>query len=144
MCERPMRFHDDETAVSGAHVVVPAMLLPCQYIDCVRRRLDLHGPHRLMVAVLEDAVDVFRKRAGARDRGGRALFRETEEWFESRDQSWVFAFESICAVLDLEPDSLRRGLQAWKRRATETRERDGARPQAAAPRRRSGEKIAAA
>ena len=132
MWKRSMRFRDDETPVSGAHVVEPAMLLPCQYIDHARRRLSLDGPHRLMVAVVEDAVDIFRKWAGARDRRGRALFRETEEWFESRDHSWVFAFESICACLDLEPDSVRRGLQAWKRRAAE------------APRRRSGEKMAAA
>ena len=39
MYERRMRFHDDETPISGAHVIVPAMLLPCQYVDRVRRRV---------------------------------------------------------------------------------------------------------
>jgi hypothetical protein len=60
------------------------------------------GELRLMAAVLEDAVNVLRKRP--RSRAGR----EAREWFASRDASWPFAYERICEALDLDPDRVRR------------------------------------
>jgi len=60
------------------------------------------GELRLMAAVLEDAVNILRKRP--RSRAGR----EAREWLASRDASWPFAFERICDVLDLDADSVRR------------------------------------
>jgi len=60
------------------------------------------GELRLMAAVLEDAINILRKRP--RSRAGR----EAREWLGSRDASWPFAFERICDVLDLDADSVRR------------------------------------
>jgi hypothetical protein len=74
-----------------------------------------------MIAILEDAVGIYRKHAGAHDARGRELFAETEEWIESPDGSWIFSFESICHVLGLEPGYLRRGLRAWKARVRQGR-----------------------
>src|SRR5205823_1094876 len=45
----------------------PDTLLPSQFFDRVRRRSEHDGERRLMIAVLEDAVDVYRKQAGAQD-----------------------------------------------------------------------------
>ena len=55
-----------------------------------------------MVAVLEDAINVLRKRP--RSRAGR----EAREWVGSTDASWPFAFERICDALDLDAESVRR------------------------------------
>jgi len=55
-----------------------------------------------MAAVLEDAVNILRRRP--RSRAGR----EAREWLSSRDASWPFAFERICDALDLDADSVRR------------------------------------
>jgi hypothetical protein len=60
------------------------------------------GELRLMGAVLEDAIDILRKRP--RSRAGR----EAREWISSHDVSWPFAFERICDALDLDADSVRR------------------------------------
>ena len=60
------------------------------------------GELRLMAAVLEDAVNVLRKRP--RSRAGR----EAREWLASRDASWPFAYERICEALDLDADTVRR------------------------------------
>ena len=95
----------------------PDTLLPSQFFDRVRRRTEHEGERRLMIAVLEDAVDVYRKQAAARDARGEQLFREAEEWIEDRDRSWLFSFENICDVLDIDGDYLRRGLHEWKARA---------------------------
>jgi len=95
----------------------PDTLLPSQFFDRVRRRTEHEGERRLMIAVLEDAVAVYRKQAGARDARNQQLFREAEEWIEDPDRTWLFSFQNICDVLDLDADYLRRGLRAWKEKA---------------------------
>jgi hypothetical protein len=95
----------------------PDTLLPSQYFDRLRRRASLDGERRLMVAILEDAVDVYRKQAGARDRKRRQLFEDAEAWLESSDTSWIFSYENICDVLGIDAGYLRKGLRAWKQKA---------------------------
>jgi hypothetical protein len=95
----------------------PDTLLPSQFFDRLRRRTEFTGERRLIIAVLEDAVDVYRKHAASREGRGRQLFREAEAWIEDTDRGWFFSFENICDVLGLDADYLRRGLRAWKERA---------------------------
>jgi hypothetical protein len=95
----------------------PDTLLPSQFFDRVRRRSEHDAERRLMIAVLEDAVDVYRKQAGATDQRGQQLFSEAEEWIRETDRSWLFSFQNICDVLDLDADYLRRGLRACKEKA---------------------------
>src|SRR2546425_11024492 len=88
----------------------PDTLLPSQFFDRVRRRSEHDGERRLMIAVLEDAVDVYRKQAGAQDARAQQLFREAEEWIEDADPTWLFSFQNICDVLGLAPYSPRPGM----------------------------------
>ena len=97
-----------------ADLFQPDTLLPSQFFDRARRRSEHDGERRLMIAVLEDAVDVYRKQAAARDGRGRQLFLDAEEWIEDPDRTWLFSFQNICDVLDLDADYLRRGLRRWK------------------------------
>jgi len=94
----------------------PDTLMPSQYFDRIRRRASADGERRLMVAILEDAVDVYRKQAGARDRKRRQLFEDAESWIESGDTSWIFSYENICDVLGIDAGYLRKGLRVWKQR----------------------------
>ena len=103
-----------------AAVFEPDSLLPSQYADRTRGRRELDPDRRLMLAVLETAVNDYFKSAGASDRERLALFREVEEWVESRDPRWLFSFENICDVLGLDADYVRGGLRAWKERAART------------------------
>jgi len=95
----------------------PDTLLPSQYFDRVRRRASSDGERRLMVAILEDAVDVYRKQAGARDRKRRQLFEDAEAWIESPDTTWIFSYQNICDVLGIDAAYLRKGLRVWKAKA---------------------------
>jgi hypothetical protein len=97
-----------------AGLFTPDTLLPSQFFDRVRRRSELDGERRLMIAVLEDALDVFRKQVGARDVRSQQLFHEAEDWLEDREANDLFSFENICDVLDLNADYIRRGLHALK------------------------------
>jgi hypothetical protein len=105
-----------------AELFQPDTLLPSQFFDRVRRRTEHHGERRLMIAVLEDAVDVYRKQAGSKDPRGQQLFQEAEAWIEDADRTWLFSFQNICDVLDIDADYLRRGLHAWKERAGDGRQ----------------------
>jgi hypothetical protein len=95
----------------------PDTVLPVQYFDRLRRRTEYNGERRLLIAVLEDAVDVYRKQAGLHDARSKALFRDAEMWIEDLDCTWLFSFQNICDVLDLDPEYIRRGLRALKARA---------------------------
>src|SRR5437016_14557482 len=116
---------DREHAVDErlAGLFQPDTLLPSQFFDRVRRRSEHDGERRLMIAVLEDAVDVYRKQAGARDARAQQLFHEAEEWIEDPDQTWLFSFQNICDVPGLDADYRRRGLGVWEERARGGRRR---------------------
>jgi hypothetical protein len=103
---------------TGAGLFEPDVLLPNQYFAAFRRGRAVEGERRLMLAVLEDAVDSYRKYALARDPREQACFLEAREWFVSDDRSWLFAFENVCDVLEMEPDYLRSGLDKWRRQLT--------------------------
>jgi hypothetical protein len=94
----------------------PDTILPSQFSDRVNLGPSSYPEKRLMLAVLEDAVATFQRYVDARDRRGQRLHREAEEWFESDEKEWPFAFENICNALDIEAEYLRRGLVSWKER----------------------------
>jgi hypothetical protein len=86
----------------------PDTLLPSQFADRTGGRRILDGERRLMVAILEDAVDVYRKQAAAVDTRKRHLFEAAEAWIEDRDPAWIFSFENICRA-GPRPSYIRRG-----------------------------------
>jgi hypothetical protein len=109
-----MDDRDHSLEARAGSVFQPDTLLASQYFDRIRRSAELDPERRLMFAVLEDAVSVCLKHAGTTDPGRQALLLEAEEWIADRDASWLYSFENICSVLDLEPDYIRRGLRARK------------------------------
>jgi hypothetical protein len=100
---------------TSAGLFEPDILLPNQYFAAFKRGRAVEGERRLMLAVLEDAVDAYRKYALARDPREQACFLEAKEWFLSTDRTWLFAFENICDVLEMNADYLRTGLDRWRR-----------------------------
>ncbi|MCS6924290.1 MAG: MerR family transcriptional regulator [Candidatus Binatia bacterium] len=69
------------------------------------------GERRLLLAVLQNAVDELLRYRDARTTRGRRLFRETRDWFWSREHTYLCAFETICAYLHLDADYVRQGLE---------------------------------
>jgi hypothetical protein len=93
----------------------PDALLPAQFYAAFRGGSGVRGEKRLMLAVLEDALDCFQKYAAAHDGHGQALFEEANTWITSNDRGWFFSYENICETLDINPEYLRRGLDTWRR-----------------------------
>jgi hypothetical protein len=72
------------------------------------------GEERLMLAVLESAVEDFQKYVLARHTCGKKLFQQAEEWFLEKNNDELFSFVYVCETLGLHPDHIRKGLMVWK------------------------------
>lgn len=92
----------------------PDALLPAQFYAAFRGGSGVRGEKRLMLAVLEDALDCFQKYALSRDGHGQVLFDEAHAWIISGDRNWFFSYENICETLEINPEYLRRGLESWR------------------------------
>ena len=101
----------------------PDTLLPIQYFEAMRKKHLLEGEKRLILSVLEDAVECFMKCIDSPTSKGQRLFRDAEEWISLEDKHWVFSFDNVCDMLDINPDYMRRGLRQWKERKVEALQR---------------------
>jgi hypothetical protein len=72
------------------------------------------GEERLLLAVLQDAVECFQEHVVAQSIREKKLFQEAEDWILEKNSDWPFSFENICETLQLNPDYIRRGLLVWK------------------------------
>ena len=79
-------------------------------VEAVYKKNLREGEERLMLAVLENAVEYFQKYVLARKPRGKQLFQEAEEWFLEKDSEALYSFENICETLRLHPDHIRQGL----------------------------------
>ena len=94
----------------------PDTLLPIQYFEAMRRKHLLEGEKRLVLSVLEDAVECFMKCIDSPTNKGQRLYRDADEWINLEDKYWVFSFDNVCDMLDINPEYMRRGLKGWKER----------------------------
>jgi hypothetical protein len=96
----------------GAMELQPHIVLPEQLDDLGgRSRIP---EHRLMLAVLEDAVAVYQAGCLSQRLGSRRLFRDTEVWFASDDTASPFSFVTICELFAIDPEYVRSGLGRWR------------------------------
>src|SRR5438309_7995863 len=108
-----LTMKDDEQLST---LLEPDVMLPEQFFAGPRQSEE-RGEHRLMAAILDDAVQTYCMPLVARARGGWRAEREAGEWIESTDRSWIFSFERICEALDLDATCIRRGVRTWKQRS---------------------------
>jgi len=92
------------------------ILLPVQFHEDRRWRAEFDPLRRLMFAVLLDAVRCFQIDAGAHQHSKRREFAEAESWLFGANREGPFSFETVCDVLDIDPDCFRRGLLQWRDR----------------------------
>lgn len=92
----------------------PDAILPAQFFQSLRSKSQFDGERRLMIAVLEDAVNCFMKQLHATDPKARQLYTDAEEWIAADDRTWFFAFDNVCETLDLNPEYVREGLFKWR------------------------------
>ena len=89
----------------------PDVTLVHEYLQ-VHRSTTAYTPEmRLIASVLEDGIDCYLKYFSAKNRRGKRLFGEAEQWIFSRNDDWLFSCDNICEMLKLDPDYIRRILR---------------------------------
>jgi hypothetical protein len=83
-------------------------------VESIFKRSIRDGEKKLMLAVIENAIEDFQKYVLASDKRGMELFQDAEQWILETNSASLFSFESICVHLDLDPDYVRRGFMRWK------------------------------
>jgi hypothetical protein len=81
-----------------AGAVLPVQFYPARAI-CSERRL--------LIAVLEDALEIHRKYARKPSRRHAHLAAETERWLFSDDTAWPLSFLNVCSALGIDAASIR-------------------------------------
>ena len=100
----------DATALFAPDVMLAVQLQAKPKLPC-------EPEHRLMLAVLTDAVEDVQKHArwtGKYAPNSPIAYRrwkDAADWITSTDVEWVFSFENICAQLGLDADWIRNGLR---------------------------------
>ena len=97
-----------------ASLFQPDTLLSAQYFDNMRRRTLLEPEKRLMLAILEDAVNCFQENISAESGKRKILFNDVEQWIRADGSDWVFSFDHICEALGFTPAYVRQGLLRWR------------------------------
>ena len=92
----------------------PDTLIGEDYAANFRRKIPLEAERTLLLAVLEDGIRSFQENLFAISGKRRTIFDEANEWMFSDDDSWFCSFVSICTLLNLEPQYIRRGLRQWE------------------------------
>jgi hypothetical protein len=103
-----------------------ALLLPVQFNGAIGRRRALSGEKRLLLAVLEDAISWYLKNPNPVNRQRDDVVQEARRWIEARDDRGIFAYETICDLLEINADRLRLALRAVSERRLRLRLRRGA------------------
>jgi hypothetical protein len=116
---RPSAASDERTL----SIFQPDILAGDQYLQHTRRKHLLEPEKKLMLAILQDAVDCFQKYFFSRHPKGEKIVQDAEEWVIEKNSEWLFSFESVCESLGLNADYIRNGLMEWKRHALSMRGR---------------------
>jgi len=95
----------------------PDTLLGEDYAANFRRKLPLEPERTLLLAILEDGIRCYQENIHVSGGKRRTLFEEARDWLFSDDTGWFCSFDSICTLLNLEPNYIRRGLRQWETRA---------------------------
>jgi hypothetical protein len=114
MAEAEHDRHQAEERLSD--LFEPDILLPIQYFAALKRKRFSCGEHRLLVAIMQDAIECFQKHLHARDSKRRQLYVEAEAWINAENDDGTFSFDNVCDLLGMNPDYLRQGLLSWRDR----------------------------
>jgi hypothetical protein len=98
---------------SGFDLFQPQVILPSQHFKLPGK---CAPEHRLMMAVVEDAIHCLGRYRMATDTRSRRLFREARQWLLAKESHWPYSFEAICTVLDLDASAVRRRLHLTPQR----------------------------
>jgi len=97
---------------SGSGVLLPDLITSAQYYSS-----PVPSPyHRLLLAVLGEAIRCFQRNFGATRGPRQVLFREAKEWPFDPNGTAFMSCRMVCESLGIEPALLSQNLREWHAR----------------------------
>src|SRR5947207_13293127 len=82
-----------------ASLFQPDMLLSAQYFENLRRKTYFEPEKRLMLALLEDAINCYQDNLVPRGSKKERLFEQTEKWNLESNSGWVCWVDNLVDTL---------------------------------------------
>ena len=121
-CRARAADHGHETRPTGGRFLNGHAAVSKPVFTAFRWGPKIERERGLMLAVLVDAINCYQKYAFSSNLPGRETFVDALEWLTSTDGSYLFSFESICEILEIDAEYVRRGLGEWYERVQGGRE----------------------
>jgi hypothetical protein len=119
---------DQEIEEKIGTLFYPDTIAAPEYFEGLSPKTSLDPTKKLMLAIVEDALKCFLANVSAHGGKNKKLFDEAEQWIMAEESDEIFSFATICEVLGLNPQYVRRRLMRWKEQKAFVR----ARPKTAA------------
>lgn len=100
-----------------AKILEPDMTLPYQFYGTRQLSGQLDGQKKLMLAVLQDAVECLEKYRSAKSAIHQELYRDALDWVRDPSADWLFCFTNVCDFLGFDSAYLRQSLLGREKRA---------------------------
>ena len=115
--------HDPEVRLTEKVLALfePDAVMPVQYFETLRRKIPIEPEKLLMWAILEDAIESYRRyfSPGRGKPNGKLV--ELESWIFDAGGNSLFSFDNVCETLSIDPQYLRGGLRRWQERQSAAR-----------------------
>lgn len=108
-----MMTADQPRAAYGGLSVSPEIILPAQFFRQDLPR-SVWPEMQLVAAIINEALTTFAQQVGRNSNRARAEVRDVLRWVASDRRDYPFAFLTVCDLLDLDPQRLRRKLNEWR------------------------------
>lgn len=96
-----------------AKLFEPDILAESRFFHAHRMKTVVEPERALLLAVLSEAIDTFRRFAFSRSVRGQRLFHQAREWLWDDGTDYFFSCRNICELMGLDACYLRRGLLQW-------------------------------
>lgn len=112
-----MSFSDLREAVEDgmyndllAKILEPDTMLPFHFYGTRQLSGQLNGQKKLMLAVLQDAVECLEKYRSSKNAIQQELYQDALNWIRDPSSDWLFCFTTVCDFLGFDPGYLRQSL----------------------------------
>ena len=93
-----------------AKILEPDTMLPFHFYGTKQLAGQLDGQKKLMLAVLQDAVECLEKYRGSKSAIQQELYQDALNWIRDPSSDWLFCFATVCDFLGFDPAYLRQSL----------------------------------
>lgn len=93
-----------------AKILEPDTTLPYQYYGSRQLSGQLDGQKKLMLAVLQDAVECLEKYRASKNPIQQEVYRDALNWVRDQSADWLFCFTNVCDFLGFDPNYVRQSL----------------------------------